>query len=124
MLGWRIIIRREREATASARNVDRPSPLATWLVGLGGLDWLDALVARGEAAKLSGNGYPTTYLVAARVVAAAIRNGPPSSDDASWVLGDDYIAPPGWLSDININHGALSACSATELLRVDAWDQS
>ena len=51
MLGWQIIIRKESAETS----------LASWTTGLGGTDWLDALVKEDKSKDLGGNGYPNSY---------------------------------------------------------------
>ena len=62
MIGWWIVVAaqtpEERDDSAAER---RAAILATWEVGLGGLDWLHTLVNAGKAEQSSFSGYPKRY---------------------------------------------------------------
>ena len=64
MLGWWITVSKG----SIAEDLPQDATLASWEVGLGGLRWLDALVAAGRAQKLRGDGYPTRYEARAEFV--------------------------------------------------------
>ncbi len=58
MLGWQVYIKREPDTL-----------IASWCIGLGGLDWFDELVKEGLAQDLGGNGgYPCKYSAKAEVI--------------------------------------------------------
>ena len=78
MLGWSIYIYRQDliEDPEVIWPHDR-ALLASWLTGMCGLDWLDALVKEGKATCLGGNGYPLKYVAPAANVLPLIFWGPP-----------------------------------------------
>jgi len=59
MLSWWFNVRR-------GQNADPECTLATWESRLGGLRWLDDLIAIGKARKLRSDGYPNRYEAACR----------------------------------------------------------
>jgi hypothetical protein len=116
MLGWELFVTRQSDpADAKA--------LASWSAGLNGTDWLDELVANGKAADLGGNGYPNRYVVTADVLVAILRAGLPTRD-GPLVIGDNYSLPSGWTSEPEIDHERLQSIDPSEILMVEAWDQS
>jgi hypothetical protein len=123
MLGWHIFI--TRQAPGSTPAEPRPSgpALASWEAGLGGLNWLDALVEEGKAVSLGGNGYPLRYTVSTAALLSKLAAGPPPHD-GPMVLGDDYVTPKGWLGNARIDRVALAACPLDDDLLVEAWDLS
>ena len=62
MLGWEIFISRAYPKEANAQTV-RDAQIASWMVGLYGLRWIDDLVVAGKATFLGGNGYPARYQI-------------------------------------------------------------
>ena len=113
MLGWQIFINDQSGAS-----------LATWVVGLGGLSWLDVLVEQGLAEQLQAGGYPTAYKVAAEHVLPQLRANQLPSHHGPIVLGDDYVDLGGQNTNIKLNQAAISACHDDDVLLVEAWDQS
>ncbi len=116
VLGWEIFVSRttgDKKKTA----------LAKWSCGVFGLSWLDDLVKAGKAVSLGGQGYPCKYIVSARVLIPAIKNGVPKHN-SPLIIGDDYVLPEGWSSDIEWDKEQILACAPDELLEVEAWDQS
>ena len=122
MLGWSINVWRQIDPPDTPARTRRGF-VAGWEAGLGGLDWLDALVAGGRAVALGGNGYPLSYELAAAELAAAIGGGPPRHE-GPLVIGEDYVRPGGWVGEFELDRPALAACPPGEVLRVEAWDQS
>jgi hypothetical protein len=114
MLGWSVVVSREREPE---------TVLGTWLVGPFGVKWLDELVQRGEAEFTDNVGYPNTYRLAARHVQQALASGIPTGGGPP-VIGDDYELPSGWAGGARVDLDALNALPADERLVVIAWDQS
>lgn len=104
MLGWQIFI--HRQVSGQSPDVTNPtneSLLATWMTGIGGTDWLDALVKEGKAVDLGGNRYPCRYTAIAANVLPKISCGPPPHD-GPFVIGDDYVLPGGWVGEVRIDH--------------------
>ena len=108
MLGWQIIVYRELSRPYSPGPWrDKEARVATWLVGLGGLDWLDELVKEGKAEYLSCGGYPDIFLAKAKDILPKIS---PS--------------PPHHFGEVIIYHPMLAQCLPEEQLIIEAWDQS
>lgn len=84
MLGWHITVypkpeNFEWEDRKYSRHpvLDPYSRLATWTARLGGLKWVDELVARGEAELLALNGgYPIVYEIPSSALAAVLAATP------------------------------------------------
>ncbi len=123
MLGWHIFISRQ----ALAKSPDNPegteSTLASWEAGLGGLDWLDALVKEGRAVYLGGDGYPVRYTATAAGVVSKLSAGPPRHE-GPLVFGEDYVMAGGWVGDVRVDQSRLAECSPDEELLIEAWDLS
>lgn len=105
MLGWSITVYRH----------PTNSVLATWRSGLGGLDWLDKLIQRGDATQLTFDGYPSRFAVAADVVLPLLAGAP---------LPEESPLAQGGVWDCTLDEEAIARCPAQEGLRVEAWDQS
>ena len=120
MLGWRIIIYKK---DGSGSVADRQT-LASWLVGLGGTDWLDQMVTEGKATLLGFNGgYPIKYSTTLQDLRPRLATQP-ESYEGPVVIGEDYIMPSGWRDSMTHNSEVLSTCRPDEELIIDAWDQS
>ena len=108
MLGWWITVSKG----SIAEDLPQDATLASWEVGLGGLRWLDALVAAGRAQKLRGDGYSTRYEARAEFVL-------PLLDE---VMGHPSVKlkmfPP------KLDRAEIETCPPDSLLTIDAWDQS
>ncbi|MDP1537997.1 MAG: hypothetical protein Q8L95_12530 [Burkholderiales bacterium] len=122
MLGWEFFIHEQRE-TGAGLPAAQGTALASWKAGLGGTQWLDLLVSKGMAINLGGDGYPNRYAVAAGTILAVLRQGIPKHD-GPLVLGDDYMLPSGWTGDASIDIERLELVDPSEILLVEAWDQS
>ncbi|WP_367873099.1 hypothetical protein [Luteolibacter sp. Populi] len=63
MIGWSFGIYRQINGGDSPATFDSKTGviLAYWDTELRGLDWIETLVARGEALCLGGNGYPVVF---------------------------------------------------------------
>jgi len=57
------------------------------------------------------------------VLLPIIRGGIPSPKN-SVVIGDDYIMPADWLSNVTLNEEKISSIANETELIVDAWDMS
>src|SRR5438270_7487285 len=84
MLGWQVFIRRPTPGVLIEK-LSKDTILADWETGLYGINWADELVKEGKAVQLSFNGYPCTYIAAARDILPRIKNGPPPNDSPSVV---------------------------------------
>ena len=117
VLGWYVLVFR--------KGADAPKqlPLALWETGVFGLEWLDDLVKAEKAVNLGGDGYPKCYSITAGVLLPVLAKGLPSNR-SPLVIGDDYLLPPGWNGQLELDLAALSACPTDETLFIEAWDQS
>jgi len=105
MLGWWLSVRRG--------SGDEPGhTLATWEASLGGLKWLDDLVATGKAQKLRGDGYPSRYEARAADVLPLVFEVTSKID-----FTYKFFKP-------NFRQERIAACSPDEIITIDAWDQS
>jgi hypothetical protein len=125
MIGWWIVISTQTPEERSAANPDERKAciLATWEAGIGGLDWLDRLVAQSAAQKVRADGYPTVYLASAGAVIPLLVDGPPTHD-GRMVIGDDYVMPPKWIGKVEMHAERMKRCPAQQRLTVEAWDLS
>ncbi|MER7468210.1 hypothetical protein [Streptomyces sp. NPDC097981] len=98
-------------ATNDAR---KEATLASWEVGMHGLDWLTALVQAGKARQLSGNGYPSRYTARAADVLPLLAGGAPPN-----AAGSPYHP-----RQVTLHPDRMAACPADQELTIDAWDQS
>lgn len=107
MLGWDIAIYTQPDGSTPATMSSKEGDVvARWETGLGGLDWIDAIVAEGKATSLGGNGYPIRYTFQAKHLLAGISK---ALDSATFVRGID-------------THGVEGR--PDEWLLVEAWDMS
>ena len=122
MLGWFIIIARQ-QAGGSAGAKDTQT-LATWETGLGGLDWIDALVNQGKATRESAGGYPTRYIADAAAVLPILlaQQVPPQRQFGA--VGNDDAVPAERVSRVLFHTDRIALCSHDEPLIIEAWDQS
>lgn len=126
MLGWHISIYRQAQGGASPATFDTETSerLAVWQTGLHGLDWIDALVARGLVVDLGGNGYPLRYTARLRELIGDVRKGPPLANK-TWGAGvGDIIDFSKWPGKTTLDEKALAGCSPDEWVVVQAWDES
>ena len=107
------------------RNIDAKSDdlIAHWRTGMSGTNWLDQLVKEGHASDLGGDGYPCKYSVTAGVLLPILTSGLPTNN-SPLVIGDDYVLPENWSDEITWNREVTLACQPSELLTIEAWDQS
>ena len=106
------------------RDFENNCHLASWQVGMGGLDWLDELVSTGEAILLGTNcGYPVRYRSTAGVILPIIAAGIPSGKHPP-IIGDDYVMPENWKGGVEIDADKIIACNPGDFLMIDAMDQS
>lgn len=124
MIGFEIFVyRADRVDDPMASWPNEEALLVSWLVGgSSGLDWIDALVERGLATDLGGNGYPLRYTALARDLLPVIATGIPAPSDGP-ILGEDYYLPAGFIRDPEVRPG-FDTCPCDQLLLVNAWDQS
>lgn len=122
MLGWNINIWRQLEPPTTPSH-KRQGFIAGWEVTLEGLAWLDALVEKGEALDLGGNGYPLFYKASAAVVASQLAQGPPNRPGPV-TIGENYVLPSGWTGGFEFDQAELAKCAPDEELSIEAWDLS
>jgi hypothetical protein len=123
MLGWHIFIHRRVSPATAGHLLDAKSALASWEAGIGGLDWIEALVEAGSASCLGGDGYPISYTARAADVISRLAEGPPKHN-GPLVIGEDYVLPGGWVGNVDIRQTRLAGCEPDELLLIEAWDLS
>ncbi len=121
MLGWSISI--YRHINNPILNKTEAVLIAQWETSVYGICWIDDLVKEGKAKDLGRFGYPSRYSITAGVLLPIIKSGLPSHD-SPLVIGDDYIMPEGWNSELQIDLQKLSDCPSDEILFIHAWDQS
>lgn len=122
MLGWEFLVSRQR-GDGDEDGTGAAPVLARWQAGLGGTKWLDDLVSKGVASDLGGDGYPIRYTVPAGILVAVLGEGPPKHGGPV-VIGDDYILPGGWTGNVRIDIARMKELDPSEILLVEAWDQS
>lgn len=115
MLAWWIVVTREGEEAGPQ--------IASWEASIGGLAWLDELVAAGKAEQTSWNGYPNLFHANAGDVFSLINDGPPKHT-APLVIGDDYVSKGGWSDKFRLDAALAGVCSPQDRLTIQAWDQS
>lgn len=125
MIGWWIVISTQTPEERSAASTDERQAciLATWEAGLGGLDWLDRLVAQSAAHKVRADGYPTVYLALAEAVIPLLVDGPPAHE-GPMVIGDDYVMPAKWIGKVEMHAERMEKCPGQQRLTIEAWDLS
>lgn len=89
--------------------------LASWLVGSGGIRWIEELVDRGEAQCVQQGGYPNLYTAPVRLIVAALAGDEPPSDTTIRMFRP---------REVRIDRAALEACLPDGALTVAVWDQS
>lgn len=121
MRGWELFVLTQpppRDSSYSESDI-----LARWMTGINGLEWLSELVTQGRAQDLGGEGYPCSYSIAAGVLAEALSKGIPKNHGPE-IIGDDYVMPAGWAGSGRIDLPRLQALEPTQILSIEAWDQS
>lgn len=114
MAGWGFTIVRQTPEEYSERPA-RETVLASWMVGVGGIRWIEELVDRGEAECVKIGGYPNLYTAPARTIAAALASGEPPSDTTVRMFMP---------REVSIDRAELDACPPDQALTVAVWDQS
>lgn len=125
MLGWHISVFRQVDgefSPAQTRAKEGPR-LAVWQTGTEGLQWLDDLVAAGNAIHLGGDGYPFYYTGKSEHIIPRVMAGPPSANQ-SWMVGEHDILLPGWEGKTVVDHSVADDCRPGEWLIVIAMDES
>jgi hypothetical protein len=125
MLGRHITICRQAAGgeTPASFETPRSTELAAWQTGIGGLDWIDALVEKGLAICLGGNGYPTEYTAKLEHLKATILEGPPYANEI-WRFGPGDVLTDKWLGKTTIYHQAVADCDPEHWVLIQAWDES
>lgn len=128
MLGWWIVVMTEaqRAAADEALAAGKKGPfacLASWESSVGGLDWLDGLVAANKAQTTPSAGYPKKYQALARDVVPLIAAGPPRHRSPG-IIGDDYVMPANWSGKAKLDLASIEACEPDQKLLIEAWDMS
>lgn len=117
-LGWDIYVRRlalknTLLADESFEELSKGPLIATWDVGLHGLDWIDEYERRHEAIRVCGNGYPLSFLLSVAALRPILLAGPPGLATArDWHPGDRF------------DRLLLESLSGNELVYLEAWDKS
>jgi hypothetical protein len=125
MLGWCISVCRQNDTCISPATDSTPlgAQIATWQTGLGGLDWLNALVKVGKAVDLGGNGYPCRYTATAEHLIPQIIDAPPGAR-LMWSAAPADVLTDKWEGKTVIDRAAAADCRFGEWLIVEAWDES
>lgn len=125
MLGWHISVFSQADGGACPARFDTPrgQRLAVWQAGPAGLDWLDQLVAAGQARSLGGNGYPNRYTAPAAALVPVIVDAPPHANK-TWISGYGNILTEKWEGTTVTDRAALYTCPRDEWLLIEAWDES
>ena len=98
--------------------------MASWEVGVEGLDWLEAVIAQGAAVKLQRGGCPNLYQTSAGPVLDMLQNGPPPVACGMPIIGDDYVMPAGWRDQVKLLIDRMGRCPNDYQLVSEAWDLS
>ena len=119
MLGWQIIVFPE----GGDSKLGSPDMLASWLAGLGGTDWLVAMVKDGRAEEVRWGGYPCGYRMLWKDLLPELLEQPKPFQGPT-VIGDDYVMQKGWRDGMKLSREALARCLPDTVVCVNAWDQS
>jgi len=124
-IGWHISIFRQENRRGVAAEFDSPlgSPLAVWQTGWGGLDWVRELVRQGKAIDLGGNGYPLKFTALAEHLLPFVHGTPPEAKK-HWSFDSGDVLLPNWLGETTKYPDTIAACSPSEWLVLEAWDES
>ena len=124
MLGWEIYIHRSDSGhTLEATEFTQESVVAKWRAGIGGYDWIKALLKENKAKALGGNGYPFLFSAKFDVLKPVILNSA-TSHNGPMVIGDDYVLPSNYLERPTINKANLLKCQSDDDMCIQVWDMS
>lgn len=125
MLGWNIAVYRQTNGELSSATFESPigSRLAVWQTGLGGLDWIQELVHKGQAIHLGGNGYPLRYTVTKKYFVPIIKDGPPLAKKV-WSSDEGDILLEKWEGKTVLDKPEIEKCKPDEWLIIEAFDES
>lgn len=123
MIGWYIAVYQQTPAERLASH-ERSALLASWEAGVGGLAWLDKLVAEGTAECLSRGGYPSRYTARANDLLPLIVAGPLTPNHTLIIGANHGRQPQSWIGHLKVEQPKFDACPPEQILTVDAWDQS
>ena len=125
MLGWHITVYRQEANSDSPVSFEAPTgaTLAVWQADITGLNWIDALVRKGLAVSLGGNGYPTEYTATLEHIQGILLDGPPHAN-TTWLYEPGDILTEKWLGRTTVYHQVLSECDPEEWVVIQAWDES
>lgn len=126
MLGWEIIVYKQVDEGSSPAKPEsaRGNTIASWLAGMDGLHWIDALVKTGKAFDLGGNGYPLEFTATAEDLVPLLVQGPPKALKTVY-LCEGLSALANRDSETTGTSLLESAgCRMGEWLLIHAWDQS
>ena len=122
MLGWELFIQ-VRGGDTSVSDDDHQRALASWRAGISGTEWIEELVANGEAVDQGGNGYPNRYTLSAGTLKAALLGGVPKHA-GPLIIGDNYVVPSAWIDSFKMDVTYLNKLEPSTILEIEAWDQS
>lgn len=125
MLGWHISVYRSTGQQFQADNTEQAvrTRIGVWQTGLGGLDWIDALVQSGKGRQTKAGGYPNSYMIAASHIVPVILAGPPHARSV-WLCEPGDVLNDKWVGRTMIDEVAARQCLVDEVLLVEAWDES
>lgn len=125
MLGWHISVYRTPADAHPPASTNTPARtrIGVWQTGLGGLDWIDALIQSGKGRQTKAGGYPNSYLIAASHIVPVILEGPPEARSV-WLCEPGAVLNDKWVGKTMIDEVAVKQCATDELLLVEAWDES
>jgi hypothetical protein len=125
MLGWHVSVYRSRtDGAGPGGGRGGGERLAVWQGGLGCLDWVDRLIATGDAVSLGGDGYPLRYKGRASAVVPVVLDGPPGAHEVWPLAPEDVIDPAKWEGRTVVDRAVAEECDPDEWLIIEAFDES
>ena len=125
MIGWWIVITAltPEEHAKTTEDEKKAAMLANWETSVGGLDWIETLIAQGKVTELSRGGYPNRYMAKAVDVFTILANGIPDHK-GMMIFGEDYVTPAGWKGNIVLHQQRINECQKDKIITIEAWDLS
>ena len=120
MLAWEFFV--HKEDVSETGKAFGPI-LAAWRIGYEGIDWLKDLAREGQIADLESSGYPTKFSAAVKFILPVLEEGFAQKFEKPEPIIDNQL-PKSWHGKLMINRAEFDRCKDTDLLLIEAWDQS